>query len=107
LLGLPPVHIGEESNALEGGHGVAWGRARRWRLAARLPGRNRAALEEVEHPILNRPFNVASRAIDFLARRQHIYPFDKIISHTFPFAEINKAFPFANEGQAIRVSLRM
>jgi len=50
---------------------------------------------------------VLPRAIDFLARRQHVYPFDKIISHTFPFAEINKAFPFANEGRAIRVSLRM
>ena len=50
---------------------------------------------------------VLSRAIDFLARRQHVYPFDQIISHTFPFAEINKAFPFANAWQAIRVSLRM
>jgi len=50
---------------------------------------------------------VLPRAIDFLARRQQVYPFDKIISHTFPFAEINKAFPFANEGQAIRVSLWM
>jgi Zn-dependent alcohol dehydrogenase len=36
-----------------------------------------------------------------------VYPFDKIISHTFPFAEINQAFLFANEGKAIRVSLQM
>jgi threonine dehydrogenase-like Zn-dependent dehydrogenase len=50
---------------------------------------------------------VLPRALDFLARRQHVYPFEKIISHTFPFAEINTAFPFANEGQAIRVSLQM
>jgi threonine dehydrogenase-like Zn-dependent dehydrogenase len=50
---------------------------------------------------------VLPRALDFLARRQHVYPFDKIISHTFPFAEINTAFSFANEGQAIRVSLQM
>jgi threonine dehydrogenase-like Zn-dependent dehydrogenase len=50
---------------------------------------------------------VLPRAIDFLARRQDAYPFDKIISHTFPFQEINKAFPFANEGKAIRVSLLM
>lgn len=50
---------------------------------------------------------VLPRAIDFLARRQDVYPFDKIISHTFPFQEINKAFPFANEGKAIRVSLLM
>jgi threonine dehydrogenase-like Zn-dependent dehydrogenase len=50
---------------------------------------------------------VLSRALDFLARRQHVYPFKKIISHAFPFAEINRAFPFANEGKAIRVSLQM
>ena len=50
---------------------------------------------------------VLPRAIDFLARRQHVYQFDKIISHTFPFAEINTAFSFANEGEAIRVSLQM
>jgi threonine dehydrogenase-like Zn-dependent dehydrogenase len=50
---------------------------------------------------------VLPRAIDFLARRKDVYPFDKIVSHTFPFGEINKAFPFANEGKAIRVSLEM
>jgi threonine dehydrogenase-like Zn-dependent dehydrogenase len=48
---------------------------------------------------------VLPRAIDFLARRQHVYPFDKIISHTFPFQEINKAFPFANYFSSIRVSI--
>jgi Zn-dependent alcohol dehydrogenase len=36
-----------------------------------------------------------------------VYPFEKITSHTFPFTEINIAFPFANEGKAIRVSLQM
>ncbi len=50
---------------------------------------------------------VLPRAIDWLARRKDTYPLDKIVSHTFPFAEINKAFPFANEGKAIRVSLEM
>lgn len=50
---------------------------------------------------------VLPRAIDFLARRKHVYPFDKIVSHTFPFVEINQAFLFANEGKAIRVSLQM
>jgi threonine dehydrogenase-like Zn-dependent dehydrogenase len=50
---------------------------------------------------------VLPRALDFLARRRHVYPFDQIISHTFPFAEINRAFAFANEGKAIRVSLQM
>ena len=50
---------------------------------------------------------VLPRALDFLARRRHVYPFEKIVSHTFPFAEINTAFSFADERQAIRVSLQM
>jgi threonine dehydrogenase-like Zn-dependent dehydrogenase len=50
---------------------------------------------------------VLPRAIDFLVRRKGVYPFEKIISNTFPFEEINKAFAFANEGKAIRVSLKM
>ncbi len=50
---------------------------------------------------------VLARALDFLARRKHVYPFDRIVSHTFPFAEINQAFSFAQEGKAIRVSLQM
>ena len=50
---------------------------------------------------------VLPRALDFLARRKNVYPFDQIISHTFPFAQINAAFPFAAEGKAIRVSLQM
>src|SRR3954452_16012160 len=66
LLGLPPIHAGEELDALEGGDGIT----RRW--AGRRPGLriarcDRAALEEVEFPILKRPFDVASRAIDLLA----------------------------------------
>src|SRR5439155_25896533 len=67
LLGLPPVHIGEELDAPEGGHGVARGWAGRWCLAASLAGGDRAALEEVERPILERPFDVAPRAVDLLA----------------------------------------
>lgn len=47
------------------------------------------------------------RALDFLARHRDTYPFGKIVSHVFPFEEINGAFTFADEGQAIRVSLRM
>ena len=50
---------------------------------------------------------VLPRALDWLARRKDVYPFERIISHTFPFAEINRAFPFANDGGAIRVSLEM
>ena len=48
---------------------------------------------------------VIARALDLLKRTQHKYPFHKIISHTFPFKEINEAFAFANEGKAIRVGL--
>lgn len=47
------------------------------------------------------------RAVDFLVRRRGSYPFGKIISDVFPFEEINRAFKCADEGQAIRVSLRM
>jgi threonine dehydrogenase-like Zn-dependent dehydrogenase len=53
---------------------------------------------------------VLPRALDFLVRRfrrLHTYPFERIISHTFPFAEINAAFAFASEGQALRVSLTL
>src|SRR5262245_30200686 len=47
LLSLPPVHIGEELDALEGSYGVARGWAgRSSRLAARLPSGDGAALEE-------------------------------------------------------------
>jgi len=50
---------------------------------------------------------VLPRAIDFLERRGHRYPFHKIASHSFPFPDINQAFSFADEGKAIRVSLQM
>ncbi len=45
------------------------------------------------------------RALDFLARRGHAYPFEQIVSHTFPLTELNEAFALADEGKAIRVSL--
>lgn len=48
---------------------------------------------------------VLPRALDFLARRSAVYPFDQIISHTFPFSEINAAFICAGEGKAMRVSI--
>ena len=72
LLGLPPVHAGEELDALEGGYGVAPRRAGRRLLAARLAGRDGAALEEVERPILERPFDVAARAVDLLALQSEL-----------------------------------
>ena len=48
---------------------------------------------------------VLPRALDFLVRRRHVYPFEQIISHTLPFRDINAAFACANSGQALRVSL--
>jgi hypothetical protein len=67
LLGLPSVHPGEELDALKGSNGVSWGRAGRWYAAVRLPGGSGAALEEVERPVLERPFDVAPRTVDLLA----------------------------------------
>ena len=48
---------------------------------------------------------VIRRALDFLSRTRHEYPFHKIISHTFSFNQINEAFTFADRGNAIRVGL--
>jgi len=48
---------------------------------------------------------VIPRALDFLIRTKGKYPFDKIISHTFPLEDINKAFDFARSGQPIRAAL--
>jgi hypothetical protein len=66
LLGLPPIHAGEELDVLEGGDGVARRRAGRC-PGMRVARRDRAALEEVEHPVLKRPLDVAARAVDLLA----------------------------------------
>ncbi len=33
--------------------------------------------------------------LNFLVRNQHKLPFDKIVSHKFPLAEVNEAFPQA------------
>lgn len=50
---------------------------------------------------------VLPRALDFLVRLSHRYPFERIISHTFPFTEINAAFAYAGEGKAVRVSIAL
>lgn len=50
---------------------------------------------------------VLPRALNFLVRRRHAYPFERIVSHTFPFAEINAAFAFACEGKAVRASITL
>jgi Zn-dependent alcohol dehydrogenase len=43
--------------------------------------------------------------LDFMRRNLQRYPFQKLISHTFPLAEINEAFQQADAGGVIRASL--
>ena len=50
---------------------------------------------------------VIPRALDFLVRTKERYPFDKIISHTFPLEDINKAFDILVKGEAGRIVLEM
>jgi hypothetical protein len=69
LLGLPPVQVGEELDALDGGHGVARRRAGR-RGAGGRPRGDGAALEQVEPAVLDGPLDVAARAVDLLARQR-------------------------------------
>src|SRR5216684_490049 len=70
LFGLPAVHAGEELDPLEGGNGIARGTGRR--PAVRLARRDRAALQEVEHPILERPFDISARTVDLLAAQSEL-----------------------------------
>src|SRR5215204_3485454 len=67
LLGLPAIHIGKKFNTPQRCLGVAPRRHGRWCLAARPAGRDGAALQEVQRPILEGPFDVPPRAIDFFA----------------------------------------
>jgi putative phosphonate catabolism associated alcohol dehydrogenase len=48
---------------------------------------------------------VLPRALDFLRRNKEKFPFEKIISHQFPLAQINDALAFAATGQAMRVTV--
>jgi L-iditol 2-dehydrogenase len=74
-------------------------------LPSRLdPGTVVRTAQTVKGVIAYEPW-VLPRALDFLVRRRHAYPFEQIISHTFPFAEINTAFACAGEGKATRVSI--
>jgi len=70
------------------------------------PGTVVRAAQTIRGVIVYEPW-VLPRALDFLVRRRSAYPFGKIVSHVFPFGEINRAFAFADEGHAIRVSLSM
>ena len=44
-------------------------------------------------------------AIDFIARTKEKYPYEKLISHHYKFDDINEGMAFADEGNAIRVTL--
>jgi len=48
---------------------------------------------------------VIPQALDFMRRNQTRYPFDKLISHTFPLPEINEAFQQADAGAVIRAAI--
>jgi len=48
---------------------------------------------------------VLPRALDFLARTRQRYPFEKLVSHAFPFGDINHAFDEADAGRCIRATL--
>jgi L-iditol 2-dehydrogenase len=48
---------------------------------------------------------VIPQALDFIKRNRPRYPFDKLISHTFPLTEINEAFAQADAGAVIRASI--
>ncbi len=48
---------------------------------------------------------VIPRVLDFMVRTRHAYPYHKVISHRFPFEEINKAFQASESKEVIRASL--
>jgi threonine dehydrogenase-like Zn-dependent dehydrogenase len=48
---------------------------------------------------------VIPQALDFMQRNLKRFPFEKLISHTFPLAEINEAFQQADAGAVIRASI--
>jgi threonine dehydrogenase-like Zn-dependent dehydrogenase len=48
---------------------------------------------------------VIPQALDFMQRNLKRYPFQKLISHTFPLSEINEAFQQADAGTVIRASI--
>jgi len=45
------------------------------------------------------------KALEFLSQNRDKYPFEKIISHTFPLEELEKAFEHQDRGLAIRTGI--
>ena len=46
-----------------------------------------------------------AQALDLVRRTRTKYPWDKVISHTFPLAEINEAFAASDRGEVTRAAL--
>jgi len=44
-------------------------------------------------------------ALDFLERNREKLPLDRILSHKFPFEDINKAFEMADRGEVVRATI--
>jgi len=47
------------------------------------------------------------KALDFLSRTRHRYPFDKILSRAYPLEEINQAFEDQDQGLVSRSAIVM
>jgi Zn-dependent alcohol dehydrogenase len=47
------------------------------------------------------------KALDFLSRTKGKYPFDKILSHSYPLEEINRAFEEQDKGVVSRSAIVM
>jgi threonine dehydrogenase-like Zn-dependent dehydrogenase len=106
FVGVPSV-VEEGQRLLRPGGRYLWiGNITPGLPSALDPGASVRAAHTIEGVIVWEPW-VLPRALDFLARRRDVYPFGRIVSDVFPFAEINRAFEFADKGTAIRVSLRM
>jgi threonine dehydrogenase-like Zn-dependent dehydrogenase len=45
------------------------------------------------------------QALELIARTTERYPWDRVVSHTFPLAQINEAFVAADQGQVTRAAI--
>ena len=51
------------------------------------------------------PARALKKALDFLSRAKDRYPFDKVISHSYPLEEINQAFENQDKGHVSRSTI--
>src|SRR3712207_8734316 len=45
------------------------------------------------------------QALDFVHRTREKYPYDRVLSHTFPLDQVNEAFAAADRGEVTRASV--